>query len=191
MELTLRARPAPKVERLRVDEDEVARRAREGRPEARRGDEVLSATGSGRPRGSCCRRLSYSYVSDGFVVRTVARATALGRVLHPGREGGLREHGPDDRRRRQAGRGQEGRGLHPPDRDGTVKDAILAAASICGVDEVYSVGGAQSIAALAYGTESIPRSPRSWARGALRLGREETRLEGRPDRLLRRSHRDS
>jgi len=45
----------------------------------------------------------------------------------------------------------------PPDRDGTVNDAILAAASLCGVDEVYRVGGAQSVAALAYGTESVPR----------------------------------
>jgi len=45
----------------------------------------------------------------------------------------------------------------PPDRNGKVNDAILAAASLCGVDEVYRVGGAQSIAALAYGTESVPR----------------------------------
>jgi histidinol dehydrogenase len=45
----------------------------------------------------------------------------------------------------------------PPRRDGTVPDAILAAARIAGVDAVYRIGGAQAIAALAYGTESIPR----------------------------------
>lgn len=45
----------------------------------------------------------------------------------------------------------------PPGADGAVSPAILAAASIAGVDEIYKVGGAQAIAALAYGTESIPR----------------------------------
>jgi histidinol dehydrogenase len=46
----------------------------------------------------------------------------------------------------------------PPRADGTVPDAILAAAQIAGVDTVYRLGGAQAIAALAYGTESIPRA---------------------------------
>src|SRR5437899_2560003 len=45
----------------------------------------------------------------------------------------------------------------PPRPDGTIPDAILAAAHIAGVDRVYRVGGAQAIAAFAYGTESIPR----------------------------------
>lgn len=45
----------------------------------------------------------------------------------------------------------------PPHADGTVPTAILAAAHIAGVDAVYRVGGAQAIAALAYGTASIPR----------------------------------
>src|SRR5205814_10232890 len=45
----------------------------------------------------------------------------------------------------------------PPRRDGSVPAAILAAARIAGVDAVYRVGGAQAIAALAYGTGSIPR----------------------------------
>ena len=43
----------------------------------------------------------------------------------------------------------------PPDRDGRVPHATLAAAALAGVDEVYRVGGAQAIAALAYGTETI------------------------------------
>lgn len=45
----------------------------------------------------------------------------------------------------------------PPRVDGTVPDSILAAAHIAGVDTVYRLGGAQAIAALAYGTASIPR----------------------------------
>ena len=45
----------------------------------------------------------------------------------------------------------------PPGRDGKVSPAILAAASIAGVDRIFKVGGAQAIAALAYGTESIPK----------------------------------
>jgi histidinol dehydrogenase len=43
----------------------------------------------------------------------------------------------------------------PPDRDGKVPAATLAAAALVGVDEVYRVGGAQAIAGLAYGTKSI------------------------------------
>jgi histidinol dehydrogenase len=45
----------------------------------------------------------------------------------------------------------------PPAADGSVPQAILAAAYVAGVDTVYRIGGAQAIAALAYGTESIPR----------------------------------
>ena len=45
----------------------------------------------------------------------------------------------------------------PPMADGKVNPAILAAAKIAGVDEIYKVGGAQAIAALAFGTESVPK----------------------------------
>ncbi len=45
----------------------------------------------------------------------------------------------------------------PPRPDGSVNGAILAAAYIAGVDRIYKLGGAQAIAALAYGTETIPR----------------------------------
>ena len=44
-----------------------------------------------------------------------------------------------------------------PGRSGRVPDAILASAGLCGVTEIHAVGGAHSIAAMAYGTESIPR----------------------------------
>ena len=45
----------------------------------------------------------------------------------------------------------------PPTAEGKINPAILAAASVAGVDKIYKVGGAQAIAALAYGTESIPQ----------------------------------
>ena len=45
----------------------------------------------------------------------------------------------------------------PPQRDGSLSPYTLAAAALAGVDEVYAVGGAQAIGAVAYGTESIPR----------------------------------
>jgi histidinol dehydrogenase len=45
----------------------------------------------------------------------------------------------------------------PPRADGSIPSAILAAAHIAGVDAVYRIGGAQAIAALAYGTTTIPR----------------------------------
>ncbi len=45
----------------------------------------------------------------------------------------------------------------PPSSDGKVNPVILAAAKIAGVDKIFKVGGAQAVAALAYGTESIKR----------------------------------
>ena len=45
----------------------------------------------------------------------------------------------------------------PPRKDGTIAPVILAAASIAGATEIYKVGGAQAIGAMAYGTETIPR----------------------------------
>lgn len=45
----------------------------------------------------------------------------------------------------------------PPTKDGKVNPVILAAAKIAGVDRIFKVGGAQAVAALAYGTESVPK----------------------------------
>lgn len=45
----------------------------------------------------------------------------------------------------------------PPGKDGKPNPDILVAASLCGVDRVFLMGGAQAIAALAYGTDTIPR----------------------------------
>lgn len=45
----------------------------------------------------------------------------------------------------------------PPRPDGTADPAVLVAASRAGVDEIYAIGGAQAIAAMAFGTESVPK----------------------------------
>ena len=46
--------------------------------------------------------------------------------------------------------------VSPPDREGRIDPYILAAANVCGIQKTFKIGGAQAIAALAYGTESIP-----------------------------------
>ena len=46
----------------------------------------------------------------------------------------------------------------PPSKNGKVNPVILAAAKIAGVDRIFKVGGAQAVAALAYGTESVPKA---------------------------------
>ena len=45
----------------------------------------------------------------------------------------------------------------PPSKDGSISDDILAAAYVAGVDRLFCIGGAQAIAALAFGTESVPK----------------------------------
>ena len=45
----------------------------------------------------------------------------------------------------------------PPGKDGRIAPALLYAARLCGIDTVYQIGGAQAIAAMAYGTASIPK----------------------------------
>ncbi len=45
----------------------------------------------------------------------------------------------------------------PPSKDGSIRNDILAAAYVAGVDRLFCIGGAQAVAALAYGTESVPK----------------------------------
>ena len=47
--------------------------------------------------------------------------------------------------------------VSPPNKEGKINPVILAAAKIAGIDRIFKVGGAQAVAALAYGTESIPK----------------------------------
>jgi len=53
----------------------------------------------------------------------------------------------------------------PPARDGFANPAVLMAAKLCGVQTVFKVGGAQAIAALAYGTQSIPKADKIFGPG--------------------------
>jgi histidinol dehydrogenase len=53
----------------------------------------------------------------------------------------------------------------PPRADGTADPAVLVAARLCGVDRVFKLGGAQAIAALAYGTESVPKVDKIYGPG--------------------------
>jgi histidinol dehydrogenase len=53
----------------------------------------------------------------------------------------------------------------PPDRQGRPDAAVLAAARLCGVDQVFAIGGAQAIAAMAYGSDSVPRCDKLFGPG--------------------------
>jgi histidinol dehydrogenase len=53
----------------------------------------------------------------------------------------------------------------PPDKNGRINPWILCAAQLCGITEIYKVGGAQAIAAMAYGTASIPKCDKLFGPG--------------------------
>ncbi len=53
----------------------------------------------------------------------------------------------------------------PPDRTGGINPWILSAARLCGITEIYRVGGAQAIAAMAYGTASVPKCDKLFGPG--------------------------
>lgn len=53
----------------------------------------------------------------------------------------------------------------PPRADGSVDDAVLVAARLCGIDRVFALGGAQAIAAMAYGSTSVPRCDKLFGPG--------------------------
>ena len=78
----------------------------------------------------------------------------------------------------------------PPGPDGSIHRLVLAAAALCGVDEIYAMGGAQAIFALAYGTETvapvdvIAGPGNAWVqeakRDGLRAGRHRLATPGPP-----------
>ena len=53
----------------------------------------------------------------------------------------------------------------PPDRNGNINDTILYTAAVCGVTQIFKVGGAQAVAAMAYGTETIPKADKIFGPG--------------------------
>ncbi len=66
----------------------------------------------------------------------------------------------------------------PPDKNGKVGDAILIAARIAGVDTIYKTGGAQAIAALAYGTETIKKVDKIVGPGNAFVAEAKRRVSG-------------
>ena len=69
----------------------------------------------------------------------------------------------------------------PPNKDGKVNPTILAAAKIAGIDEIYKVGGAQAIAALAYGTETIKAVHKIVGPGNIYVARAKRKVFGNVD----------
>ncbi len=69
----------------------------------------------------------------------------------------------------------------PPDKNGNISPVILAAASVAGVDRIFKVGGAQAVAALAYGTESVPKVDKICGPGNAFVAEAKRQVYGRVD----------
>ena len=69
----------------------------------------------------------------------------------------------------------------PPSKDGSVNPYIVAGAKIAGVNKIYKVGGAQAIAALAYGTESIPKVDKIVGPGNIFVATAKKKVYGKVD----------
>lgn len=71
--------------------------------------------------------------------------------------------------------------VSPPGRDGKISAPILAAARVAGVTDIYKVGGAQAIGALAYGTQSVPRVDKIVGPGNIFVATAKRRVYGTVD----------
>ncbi len=69
----------------------------------------------------------------------------------------------------------------PPTRDGGAHPAVLVAAQLCGIDTVFKVGGAQAIAALAYGTATIPKVDKIFGPGNVWVTAAKQQVAADPD----------
>jgi histidinol dehydrogenase len=69
----------------------------------------------------------------------------------------------------------------PPGRDGGAHPAVLVAAQLCGIDTVFKVGGAQAIAALAYGTATIPKVDKIFGPGNVWVTAAKQQVAADPD----------
>ncbi len=69
----------------------------------------------------------------------------------------------------------------PPASNGEIPPEILAAAQLCGVDRVFCAGGAQAVAALAYGTETIPRCAKIFGPGNVWVTEAKQQVSQDPD----------
>lgn len=68
--------------------------------------------------------------------------------------------------------------ITPPQGDGKIKDSILVSASLSGVNRIFKVGGAQGVAALAYGTETIPKVYKITGPGNIYVAAAKRRVSG-------------
>ena len=68
--------------------------------------------------------------------------------------------------------------VSPPGKDGKLSKEVLAAAYVAGVDRVFRIGGAQAIAALAYGTETVPRADKIVGPGNIFVAEAKKEVSG-------------
>ena len=68
--------------------------------------------------------------------------------------------------------------VSPPGKDGKINPAVLAAACVAGVDRVFRVGGAQAIAALAYGMETVPKADKIVGPGNIYVAEAKKEVSG-------------
>jgi histidinol dehydrogenase len=139
--------------RIRVGPQEIAQARRRVRPELLEALEVLAA----RLEDTCRRARPQAWIEERV-------GELVGQLVRPLRSAGI--YAPGGRAAYPSSvlmaavparvAGVERLALAtPPDRAGEVSDAILAACALADIDEVYRLGGAQAIAALAYGSESV------------------------------------
>ncbi|MGD8340119.1 MAG: histidinol dehydrogenase [Gammaproteobacteria bacterium] len=69
----------------------------------------------------------------------------------------------------------------PPGKSGAIDPAVLFAAGLCGIDRVFKVGGAQAIAALAYGTETVPKVDKIFGPGNAWVTEAKTQVDLDPE----------
>ncbi len=141
------------ADRIRVDPAEIDKARKLVPPELVDALEVMSE----RLRSTCERQAPSSWMEESV-------DEVVGEIVRPLRRVGI--YVPGGRAAYPSSvimavvparvAGVEGIALcSPPDRGGEVSEAVLAACAIAGVDEVYRMGGAQAIAAFAYGTETV------------------------------------
>ena len=156
-ELTRRVRRRVRWPRSQVDRGGVRGRERGTDGRAARGDRPRDRDGDALSRGAGDRSAARRDRA-GRRLRAHRPCRSRGRAL---RSRGHRAAALD---RDHARRARAPRRLPAPHRcarrrgrDGTADPAVLVAARLCGVSQVFKIGGAQAIAAMAYGTESVPR----------------------------------
>lgn len=143
------------IDAIRVDPGESAAALAAATPELRAGLEAAAARVRGYHEAQAAVPSPAVYTADGVTVEELVRPIDRAGIYVPGGRAAypstvLMTAIPAT----VAGVGEIALCV-PPDAGGRVPQSTLAAAAVAGVDEVYRVGGAQAIAALAYGTESI------------------------------------